>query len=307
MDAPRTWYLKSTDIRNAIMAAISKRPQTEASIVAGIPELEKLHPEFAAAHLRRLLNDGAIERDGNVYRIKKYRKQTPTDIVKQSVVLPVVEQRTVVAERHVQVPEPKPERMPVEYVTAVRALAECVSIDEAKHWSDKAEALAAWAKIYQSDEAGIKARQLRLHAYRRMGVLAGELSPTKHRTEGRGRAPGPPQFLVTKGLSPHQAQAARQLALCPPEKFEEIINRPLPPSPTANIYNHTHRKPEWASAMQRMQALCSTAKIQNLGTLVTSIQPHELEKAAELALTLAEWLADFRHRVACRIAAEPRK
>lgn len=55
----------------------------------------------------------------------------------------------------------RPQRLPVEYEQAVAALSACCSIDEAKTWSDKADALAAWAKIYRSRDADRQARRLR--------------------------------------------------------------------------------------------------------------------------------------------------
>src|SRR5208282_4621524 len=67
--------------------------------------------------------------------------------------------------------------VPVEYETAITALTECAHLDEAKYWDNKADALAAWAKIYHSDECARKAKMLKMHAYRRMGQLAGELRP----------------------------------------------------------------------------------------------------------------------------------
>ena len=50
--------------------------------------------------------------------------------------------------------------VPVEYEVAIRALTECTTLDESKYWSDKSDALAAWAKIYHSDDAGRKAKLL---------------------------------------------------------------------------------------------------------------------------------------------------
>lgn len=64
--------------------------------------------------------------------------------------------------------------VPVEYEAACNALAQCVDLDEAKYWSDKADALAAWAKIYRDDRISAQAKRLKLKAYRRMGELAAE-------------------------------------------------------------------------------------------------------------------------------------
>lgn len=73
--------------------------------------------------------------------------------------------------------------MPVEYEAACKALAACESIDEGKYWSDKADALAAWAKIYKSDEAAVAARRLKLMAFRRMGELASAMEAERVESE----------------------------------------------------------------------------------------------------------------------------
>lgn len=57
--------------------------------------------------------------------------------------------------------------MPVVYADAVKALEACATMDEAKYYSDKSEALAAWAKIYGSQEDRKAAARLKLHAYAR--------------------------------------------------------------------------------------------------------------------------------------------
>ena len=122
--------------------------------------------------------------------------------------------------------------VPVEYETAVNALQACVTIDDAKYWSDKADALAAWAKIYRNDDAGRKARQLRLHAYRRMGQLAGELRPDKRYSHNsKGFPPGPISLLTESGLTTTQASAARKLAKFSDEKFVAQLTKDSVPSP----------------------------------------------------------------------------
>ena len=100
--------------------------------------------------------------------------------------------------------------VPVEYETAVKSLQACIDLNDAKYWDDKADALAAWAKIYRSDETLRKAKMLKLHAFRRMGELAGELKPLKN--DKGGRQPGAIRALTDVGLSHNSAIAARRLA-----------------------------------------------------------------------------------------------
>ncbi len=123
--------------------------------------------------------------------------------------------------------------MPVEYITACKALAACISIDEAKHWSDKADALAAWSRIYQSNEASVQAKRLKLHAYRRMGHLAEALQPSNRpapRGSGRGgNLPGAKALLRAHGFSESAAQVIRGVSRISDEKFDAAIRRPDPP------------------------------------------------------------------------------
>lgn len=118
--------------------------------------------------------------------------------------------------------------VPVQYETALRALSECISLDEAKVWSDKADALAAWAKIYRSNDAERKARALKLHAYRRMAQLAKELRPTKPGPFGDG----PAKLLQREhGFTKTQAACVLAVGNAPKSSFERMASSPNPPSP----------------------------------------------------------------------------
>ena len=122
--------------------------------------------------------------------------------------------------------------VPVEYEKALAALESCVHIDEAKYWSDKADALAAWAKIYRSNDAQRKAAALKLYAYRRMGEIAQELRPRKKFYPGRGSHGGPHSLLIEAGLTPSQATQARRCAIETSEGFRKQIEKDHPPSPS---------------------------------------------------------------------------
>lgn len=93
-------------------------------------------------------------------------------------------QQVISAEQARKITGGRTPHVPVEYETAINALVACRSIDEAKYWSDKSDALAAWAKIYHSDKAAREAKALKLWAFRRMGQLAAELRPNYKRVKG---------------------------------------------------------------------------------------------------------------------------
>src|ERR1700752_4695250 len=120
-------------------------------------------------------------------------------------------------------------KVPIEYNEAVQALKQCISIDEAKYWDDKSEALAAWAKICHDKDALLQARRLKLHAYRRMGELAGELHPVTHTNK-----PGAVRALRRLGLSQGAATAARRIAQLPERQFDKMLADPIAPSSVAH-------------------------------------------------------------------------
>lgn len=193
----------------------------------------------------------------------------------------------------------KTAQLPVQYEEAVKALDACLAIDEAKYWSDKADALAAWAKIYRNDVAGRRAKQLKLHAYRRMGTLAAELRPNKHTGTNQGAAPGPLSLLREQGLTESQASVARKLALTSKVKFDAIVDKPNPPSPmSAGKAFLTKGSDAWrligvsngCSMSNFRSAVCRKVKASKLARGLVS---DEIEKARVIATECAEWLDEF--------------
>lgn len=117
--------------------------------------------------------------------------------------------------------------LPVVYEEACRQLAEVATVMDAKYFADKAEALAVWAKIYRSDQAALEAKRLKLHAFRKMGLIAEQLRPTSAST--RCKTGGGASLLKENGLnSGHAAQAIR-LSRIPENKFNSAINQNRPP------------------------------------------------------------------------------
>jgi hypothetical protein len=172
--------------------------------------------------------------------------------------------------------------LPIEYETAVKALTACVSIDEAKYWSDKASALAAWAKIYHSKSIDRKAKVLKLHAYRRMAELARDIQRTKSWGEKRIRT-----ILERQGLSVTEARQIDGVGRASKEAFERALNMPHPPSP-------------WA--FTRKRDANELIYLRSFHTLTKRISPHEFarlidRKAAaalhEIILDMSEWLDEL--------------
>ena len=132
---------------------------------------------------------------------------------------------TVISEKQArQITGGRTPLVPIEYEQACAELEKCINLDEAKYWSDKADALAAWAMIYRDDKAGATARRVKLKAYDRMGALARELRPLKFVKGHRGAVPGPAKLLASHGLNSDQAAAALAISRAPRDKFGKALD-----------------------------------------------------------------------------------
>lgn len=198
-----------------------------------------------------------------------------------------------------------PIKLPVIYQEAIRDLIACQTLDEAKYFSDKAEALAAWAKIYKSDQAAIESKRLKLHAYRRMGQLAIELQP-KRGVKGKangGLAPGPLALLRSRGFRQYDAQIMSKLARTKNEVFDGFIDQPHPPSP-AGLYQKLANTTEAWKCLHLQSGsphnFRSWSRRFNAADLAASLTADETTKALSLVHECQEWLDLFEQHLAKR-------
>lgn len=191
--------------------------------------------------------------------------------------------------------EPK---LPVEYTEACTALERCQTLDEARYWDNKADALAAWARIYKHNEAARQARQLKLHAYRRMGQLAEELRPGGNK--GGTPLPGPKSLLLENGLSSNEADSARKLSNMDSETYDRILSQPRPPSPTTLRNQRVNGSQAWlmfcgsGTANDNARAFRSFCRRHKPGLLARSLAADEIESAREIAAEVLAWLYEFK-------------
>lgn len=196
--------------------------------------------------------------------------------------------------------------VPVEYESAVKSLEACMSIDESKYWSDKADALAAWAKIYRNDDAGRKAKMLKLHAYRRMGILALELRPHPNGVGSGGRRsektglgwrgiPGPADLLMENGLKRTNADAATRIARLSDEKFDEFLNAPSPPSPLTLLRFRLNGSEAWKILMGDRAGLSHIAGFcrSKDPLLARMLATDEVSRVRGLVAEIVEWFDAF--------------
>lgn len=174
--------------------------------------------------------------------------------------------------------------VPVEFEEAVKALAACREIDEAKYWSDKASALAAWAKIYHSTKVSREARLLKLHAYRRMAELAADIKAAR----GQGRVR---DVLSEQGLSVTEARQIEGVGRASREAFDRAVNAANPPSP-------------WA--FTRGPDVAELKPLRSMHTLVSHIEPARIaslidgksrETFREMIAEITDWLDELDQRL----------
>jgi hypothetical protein len=186
--------------------------------------------------------------------------------------------------------------VPVEYETAVKSLAACLSLDETRYWDAKADALAAWAKIYRDDDVGRKAKMLKLHAYRRMGQLAAELRP--HVVTEKGRSPGPKSLLIESGMTSTAAEAATALSRMTDHKFSKALKEPKAPITIVRLTNAANPiYTKFAHAAQNVRSITRQHTAAEMARIVKALSAGEKDTARRLCLDISEWLDDLHARL----------
>ncbi len=188
-------------------------------------------------------------------------------------------------------------RVPVQYREAVEALRACQNLSEAATWDKKADALAAWARIYKDDTATIEARRLKLHAYRRMALLAEELCVGWQRGNSRAEA-SPRRVLLDAGLAQSQVAVVRKIGGLSQKKFDEVTARPNPPTPGNLVYIDLHRSPGWARVKRAMSVLRTIASHNGPAATAHGCVAEERATARKNAIELIDWLRRFEGALA---------
>lgn len=146
---------------------------------------------------------------------------------------------------HSKLPSIPNAQLPEAYQAATTALAACVQVDECKSWSDKAAALASYARQAQDDQLERMALRIRARASNRATELIRDLPV------GKGGDRRSDQSLPTVGLISDLPQKTRKevaleagfsrgqyedlvdLAEVPKAEFERLVESDDPPTVTA--------------------------------------------------------------------------
>lgn len=137
-------------------------------------------------------------------------------------------------------PAPTNAQLPATYQAAQKALAECSRVDECKHWSDKAQALASYARQAKDSSLHNLALRIQARAQRRMGELlklvprgdADGANLAQNRQEGAHPPVTRTQVARDAGLSDYQRKTALRIASVPDGDFEAAVESDKPPTVT---------------------------------------------------------------------------
>lgn len=110
-----------------------------------------------------------------------------------------------------------------EYQKDLIAIASATGIEEAKYYSVRADALAAWAKTYKNDELAIAARREKLLAFRRMGEIATQMAEdlaTAARQRAEAERPAKIAELVEQRAAARASGDKRQA-----DRIDQVVSK----------------------------------------------------------------------------------
>ena len=205
--------------------------------------------------------------------------------------------------------------LPERYEAAKRAVAECHRVDECKEWSDRAVALASYARPVRDHELVTLAQRINGRAVRRCGELLREADGRgehrKSKTDGGDSSSNPPsrkELAESAGISERQQVTATRVARIPEDEFEAAVDSPDPPSVT-KLAEMGKRKREGPAHLEGIDPAVFSQATQVGGSLrrfreeaVEEVTPEEyarglrkaeFSEAVRTAEVIVEWLGEF--------------
>ncbi len=205
----------------------------------------------------------------------------------------------------VSIPGDSSALLPQKYEAARAAIAECERIDECKTWSDKAAAMASYARQAKDDSLRVMAVRIQARAERRCGELL-KLIPRADEATRYGQDGAVPPVTRTQmgaaaGLSERQRKTALRIANVPEATFDAQVESPRPPSITQLAeQGRMQRVTTPDPAAERFKAACAA-----LHQFATFCDTHDaietahtfgaddVEMARRCVSTLDRWLDRF--------------
>jgi hypothetical protein len=200
--------------------------------------------------------------------------------------------------------------LPVKYETARKALAECAHVDELKEWTDKAAALAVYAKQAKDNSLHQYALRIQARAQRRMGQLLKSIPGNSGGDRGNAATGGRRPLVQTRtsvaesaGLSEHQRKTAIRVASVPENAFEQQVESCEPPSITRLAEQGTATRVEDREEERRSRTRKETREALNAflrfcrehhpKTSADSVEPADARELAQQVQVIDVWLDGF--------------
>jgi hypothetical protein len=194
-------------------------------------------------------------------------------------------------------------RLPVAYEAAAKAISECERIDECKSWSDRAAALASYARQAKDDTLRVMAVRIQARAERRCGELLKQIpSATGAHLKQEGALPlSRTAAAEAAGLSEHRRKTALRMASVPAEDFEQHVESSAPPTVTKLAeQGKQSRVLEPAPAPARFKATCAALSsfatfcdANDAAEAARAFNADDIAMARKCVATLDQWLDRF--------------
>jgi hypothetical protein len=196
----------------------------------------------------------AIEGDTRLDSVPNHRLEAFTTRCDTTCRITLKEVNMAVNTLPANLPNAPDAKLPATYERAQKALGECLRVDEAWAWQNKAAALAAYARMARDTSMRDTACRIQARAVRRAGELLRLIEPQPGKRtdiEPSGDAPTRLQAATDAGLSRDQMHTALRVANVPDKEFDEAVESARPPSVTelAAWGTGTRQTPEFQTAL----------------------------------------------------------
>lgn len=200
-----------------------------------------------------------------------------------------------------QLAEIREDQLPATYQSARRALAECVRIDEVKDWSDKAFALAVYAKQANDDKLLVMSNRIKARAVLRMGELFNEMESAQGARKDLTSFPqrqevGKENAAKNAGISHRQLYQAQRIANLPRDEVDELIESDNPPTISAfdqMARAHPQEMRATSSLLGEAKSFAKFCSSHDAKSLVVALAPHERAALMQHATIIVNWLTEI--------------
>jgi hypothetical protein len=191
-------------------------------------------------------------------------------------------------------------KLPVTYVAAKKALAECARVDECQEWANKAAALSSYARQAKDESLRRMADRIQARATRRCGELLKQVPagrggwPAKN-SDSQIVTPTRKAAAEDAGLNRGQAVRAINLANVPEATFEKLVESEDPPAmhriAELGVNHRTDTPPLDVSAVRKFARFCGSTDAASFAASVTD--PDMKKELTALIGEIDSWLDQF--------------